>query len=106
MSSINVSCYLIVGARINANDWLQNKPSIKVSRGKPKTEAHEVAIKLELNLPIGLFKRPQIVASVTVADNNAPIEIAADVQDNIAQAIRQASGMDVRLIVEAPEQSQ
>jgi len=104
MSSVNISCYLIIGARINANDWLQNKPSIKVSRGKPKTEAHEVAIKLDLNLPIGLFKRPQIVASVTVADNNAPLNITADVQDNIVDAIRQASGLDVRLVIEAPEQ--
>ncbi len=104
MSTVNVNCYLIIGAKINQNNWIDGKPSIKVSKGKPKTEAHEVAIKLDLNLPMGLFKRPQIVASVTVADNNAPFEIAAEVQDNIIEAIRQSSGMDVRLIVGSVDQ--
>ena len=105
MSTVDVNCYLIVGAKLNpSGTYVMNKPSIKVSKLKPKTESHEVAINLNLELPIGLFRRPQIIANVSIPDNSAPVEISAEVQDNIAAALRQSTGMDVRLIFEAPEQ--
>lgn len=102
MPNVNVECYLIVKATISpSGNYHTGKPSVRVSKGKPRTEANEVPIKINLELPIGLFKKPQITATVKVPEEQAPVEISTEIQDNIAKAIRESSGLDVRLIVES-----
>lgn len=102
MSTVELNCYLIVKAKVvEGRSYVDGKPTVRVSKNKPRTEANEVAIKINLELPIGLFKRPQIVANISVPPDTSPTTITAEVQDNIANAIRESSGMDVRIVVES-----
>lgn len=103
MNPVTVEFYLVVGQRFNPSGWRDGKPSVRVCKGKPVLGKDEVPIKLKLDLPEALFKRPQLSASIVVPPDNAPADISAEVQDNIAAAIRDATGMDVRITLAAPD---
>lgn len=101
--SVYVECYLVVKAVVGDNGFVRSRPSVRVTKGKPDIGKDEVPILIKLDLPSGLFKRPQLTAEIKVDSEIAPISIDADVQDNIAEAIRQQLGVDVVLAVSAPE---
>jgi hypothetical protein len=102
--NVTLRCYLIVKANVSpSGTYCNGRPTVRVAKNKPDTLANEVAIKVSLDLPIGLFRRPQLSATISVPEDTLPVEISADIQDNIVEAIRQASGMDVKLTVEAGE---
>lgn len=100
--TVEVTFYAIVHAVIDERDWVKGKPTVRVTAKKPALAKDEVPVQMTLSLPKALFRRPQITARVAVADDLAPAEISADVQDNIAQAIRDQLGVDVRITVDAP----
>ena len=100
--TVDVTFYVVVHAVIDERDWLKGKPTVRVTAKKPALAKDEVPVQMTLSLPKALFKRPQITASVRVADDLAPAVITAEVQDNIAQAIRDRLGMDVRITVDGP----
>lgn len=101
IQTIQVSCYLIVKSDPAPSGYCKST-SIRVTKGKPDTAKNEVAIALTLQLPAGLFRRPSLKATVTVPEDNAPVEITADVTDNLAAVLREHLGVDVRLSVDAP----
>lgn len=100
--TVEVTFYAVVHAVIDERDWVKGKPTVRVTAKKPALDKDEVPVQMTLSLPKALFKRPQITARVAVADDLAPAEINAEVQDNIAQAIRDQLGVDVRITVDAP----
>lgn len=104
--TIEVTFYAVVHASIDDRNWLKGKPTVRATAKKPALAKDEVPVQVTLSLPKALFRRPQITASIRVPDDLAPAEISADVQDNIAQAIRNQLGFDVRITVDAPEGSQ
>lgn len=96
MKKVSISCHLIIKATLSANgEYVKGTPSIRVAKNKPGTASNEVAIKVNLDLPISLFQKPQLVASIVVPEDNAPLVISAQVQENIAAAIKEQSGLDV-----------
>lgn len=99
MPTVNIDCYLIVKAEIATSGHQRGRASIRVAKGKPRLDSNEVAIKLNLQIPSALFTRPSITAEIKIPEDSAPFEITADVQDNIASAIKEISGLDVRLTV-------
>lgn len=67
----------------------------------PDLKYNEIAIGCNLSLPNALFQKPQLSASIIVPDAAVMSEpLAADVQQNVKEAIRQATGMEVRLSFE------
>ncbi|GAT35601.1 hypothetical protein TSACC_3672 [Terrimicrobium sacchariphilum] len=106
METFSFQCYLSVTQlfkKTGLGTHFQNgKPTLAVSKNPPTTGPNTVAIRLNLELPVGLFMKPQLEASIRIPDGPAP-EITAEVQENIAKAIREASGINVNIKVEGPE---
>ena len=91
--------YLIVGARINPSGWQDGRTTIRTTTTAPSLAKHEVAMKIKLELPKALFQRPQLTAKISVSEEVAPLEITPDIQDTIAESIKEATGMNITLEV-------
>lgn len=108
MSMVSVDCFLIVAQDFTDRGGFirqDGSAKIRVCKGKPDLGRNEVAIRFHVELPEALFIKPSLSAKITIPESaGLNAEISAEVQDNITDAIRQASGMDVRLVVEGPEQ--
>lgn len=103
---MKTECYLIVTgkpSRYRPRDYIDPGP-IRVTKRKPSTAANEVAIKVILDLPDALFRKPTMEVRLSAADP-APLELDPDVQDQIAQIIADQTGMSATVRFEAPEQS-
>lgn len=109
-SVVEVSCYLVVSMRrawqVGGNEWRGEAGPIRVSKGKPSTGANEIAIALKLELPIALFQRPDLTANIVVPPERAPFVITPDVQENIAEQIREQTGFTVRIEAAASKEEQ
>lgn len=77
-----------------------------MSKGTPKLDADEVAVKVNLELPDALFDKPSLEAKIVVPKEavSKPV-ITADVIDNVQDIIKQNTGFEVRLeVVEKEEE--
>lgn len=75
--------------------------SVKATKRPPGLDWDEVAMAMDLTLPDALFQKPALRAVVTVPDEAAaPAEIEADVQHQVEEAIRAATGLEVRVVLE------
>jgi hypothetical protein len=74
--------------------------SVRVLAGYPSLGRNERAMNLKVVLPNALFETPSLSASISVAaPEHAPtIDIAG-----VAEAMRQAIGMDVEITVKDPD---
>ena len=88
--AIATTCYLIVSST----------GKVRTVKSKPALESDEIAIRLGIQLPERLFKRPLLSANVIV-DSAAvrPVEISPDVLINTADLIEQQTGLKVELTV-------
>lgn len=106
MNTVDLTCYLVVAAVVtkqyDPGGSVRGKPSVRVSKGKPSTSANEVAIKLDVKLPVALFLRPDLEAKLTVPAEKVPFTISPEMTTNIAEAIRQSTGLAVVLSVQPP----
>jgi hypothetical protein len=75
---------------------------------KPYLKADEIAIYLEIQIPSGLFDKPRLVANIKIPESAVPAkEITAEVTDNIEEAIRTATGLEMRVsVVAAPSEDE
>ncbi|WP_394658792.1 hypothetical protein [uncultured Novosphingobium sp.] len=78
------------------------RPTVRVSAGYPALGRDERAINLKLELPIALFETPSLSASIVV---DQPVQAAHIDVSTIADAVRQAIGMDIDISVSVPEGS-
>jgi hypothetical protein len=103
---IEFSCHLVVSARkiwqIRGDTWTGDAGAVRITKAKPALRANEVAIRLNVELPIALFRQPDLVAKIEVPAERVPFVIAPEVQENIAEQIRAQTGFTVRLDVAAP----
>ena len=88
--------WLTVGRGTGSSD----RPSVKVTAGYPALSRNERALNLKVELPIALFESPTLSASIKVDHPEHAISINAT---TIAEAVRQAIGMDVDISVVTPE---
>lgn len=83
---------------IRLNFWLVvgrgdgGRPSVRIVASYPTLARNERALYLKIELPIALFEAPTITASITVDAPETPVNIDATA---VAEAVRQAIGMDV-----------
>ena len=104
---IEVTCYLTVSLRrswsVGRDDMRGEAGALRISKKKPSCRSNEIAIQLKLELPIALFQRPDLIASIVVPPERAPFVITPEVQKNIAEQIREQTGFTVRIEATAPE---
>lgn len=93
---MKVSCYLFVNS----------VGSVRITKMRTAPKSDEVVIGLDVQLPDALFKKPHLSAVLTIPEEAAiPAELPVDVVANVHEAIRAASGMEVKLsIVGSSEQ--
>lgn len=105
---IEFSCHLVVSARkfwtIGPDRWRGEAGAIRVAKGKPSLHANEVAIRLDIELPISLFRQPDLVAKIEVPAERVPFVITPEVQQNIAEHLREQTGFTVRIQATSPEE--
>lgn len=67
-------------------------------KNRPNLAYDEISMRLSVNLPDALFKKPQLSAEINVPETAAqPTEISADVQENVRLAIEESTGMEVKI---------
>lgn len=77
---------------------------VRLATRSPSLRPGEVPVYVSVSLPDALFEKPTLRATITVDDVQVPpARITADVQANIVEQLRQALGVDVKLVVEVPE---
>ena len=100
MSMIRDTFYLVLAQKVHAYQGLTARLTAK----PPRLDAGEVALTLNVEVPIALFKRPMLIAKVAVPDGAGLSErITADVQDNLALILSEQLGMRVRVSAEDVE---
>ena len=80
---------------------LSRKGADRITQTPPRLNAGEIAVKVQFMAPDALFQAPLLQASITIPDSIVSAEpLSAEVQDNVRELIQQATGMEVRLILE------
>lgn len=99
--TVSTSCYLIVGQRFNERGHWEGRPSVRLTAKKPSLARHEVAVKVEIELPDHLFQRPALTAKVSVPPGAAAPQISVDMQQAITDLVRDNLGLILHIT--APE---
>lgn len=80
-----------------------NSLHVRVTQKNPSLAAGEVAVHVKLKLPASLFTKPSLNATITVPADSVPAPtITAEVASNIAEIVKQQTGVDLHITVEAP----
>lgn len=101
---MKATCYLTIQGKPpkygtpEARRFKREPGTIRVAKTRPNTRSDEIAIKLDVEIPDALYIKPQLEARVTVPDDGSrgPV-ITAEIADNIAEAIRERTGLEVRI---------
>ena len=76
--------------------WLtiSSRGATRMTSSKPRLNADEISMNLNIELPDALFEKPALVASITVPDEAAVSEVINSiVYDNVEEAIETATGL-------------
>jgi hypothetical protein len=85
---------------------VNKKGAARVVKARPSLGFDEVSIAMNLELPDSLFQKPLLTASVTVpAKSVAPTVIDTQMVNNIQDAIKQSTGIEVKLTIDGGEQT-
>ena len=84
---------------------VNSRGTARVTKTRPALNYDELEIGLELNIPDVLFQKPRMEAVVTVpAEAIRPVDIEVNIADNIAEAVKAATGMPVQITIIRPEE--
>ncbi len=75
---------------------------LRVVKSNPGLRCNEIAVQMNLELPDTLFTKPEISATIKVAEDQRPKVISPEIVTNIEQAIKQHTGIEVKLKIENP----
>lgn len=76
----------------------------RVTKNAPDLKWNEVSLLLNLELPNELFTRPQFTATLSVPQGAATVPtIDIKMGENIAELIKQATGLECKLTIETQE---
>lgn len=105
---MNFNCYLIIEGvkpKFGPDPETRREPGvIYIRKQRPKLKASEIAIKLNLEIPDSLFVTPQLEAKVSVPDVAGGPVITAEVAENIAEVVRQQTGLSLSIQAEPAEE--
>ncbi|WP_421801786.1 hypothetical protein [Flagellimonas sp.] len=85
---------------------VNSKGSVRASKTRVSLYVDEIAIAMELDLPDSLFRKPVISGKISVTEDMVnPATIDADVVEAIKNSISAVEGVELKLLVEQPENS-
>jgi hypothetical protein len=103
---MNVQCYLKIravksGYGVKENEGYFKPTNVTVTKNRPATEANEIAIKLNLNIPNSFFLKPQLQANIHLnelqqqeLDINTIDQLSEILSDQLGQKIHLTVGSD------------
>ena len=94
-------CYLLVGAKKNWRQW--EMQGFTVRKTKPDVGRDQIAMKISLRLPVALFEKPTLAATIDVDGEVPVLEIEPETIHTVQDLIRAQTGLDVELRVIEPE---
>lgn len=75
----------------------------RITKGSPTLNRNEIALKLRIEVPVALFLKPSIEASISIPnDQVSRTVITPEIQDNIREIVRQGTGLDFNISVINP----
>lgn len=99
---IALDFWLIVKRGDARAGWPQHRynPTVRVKAGEPDLAKNERAVRVEMNVPTAIFETPALRALINIESPQqvVSIDVAA-----AAEAVKQATGMDVEIRVVEPE---
>ncbi|MEX1197834.1 MAG: hypothetical protein WEB57_08255 [Pseudohongiellaceae bacterium] len=106
---MDLKCYLVVQGKkpkYGFHRETRREPgTIRVAKNKPNTQADEIAIRLDIQIPDSLFIKPMLQVGVAVPDWPQSGEaVTAEVRDDIAQIIQERTGLAVRISADPDEE--
>lgn len=84
---------------------INHRGNVRLAQREPTMSGNEIALRLELELPNELFKRPTLQAYMKVPSEAVPrTKITAAITDNVQKIIKEATGLNMVVsIVEQPK---
>lgn len=101
IDNINLTRYLVVGA-IKKNGYSNDfeKPTTRLTSTKPRTESHEVYVRLDISLPKSLYTKPQLKAIISISEDDcATRELDAQVVTSIEELAAERIGCELSITV-------
>ena len=92
---------------MKTNAWLtiNRRGAMRMTKGQPGLNWDEVSIKLEVDLPDDLFKRPRLQANIKIPQEAAqPQDISAETIEDCKDAIKTATGLEMHITVVKDEE--
>lgn len=78
--------------------------SARIGKSMPRLKANEVALSLQVTLPVALFNKPSLQASIVVPPESVSTPVIdATVVENIRAVISQQLGVNLTIAVIQPE---
>jgi len=102
-TTVEIEFHAVIRQKFGAGGWATGRPAVRVSKGKPFCEPDEVAVAIRLQLPASLFKRPQLRADIVVPEGMAPTVITPEIQQNIADVVRDQLGIVLHIAAPSEE---
>lgn len=76
----------------------RRRASARLTRNKPSLSKDEVAVKLQIELPVSLFVTPAMTARICVNEGDAsPPSIDLEIMDDIQNVLRDRTGLNITL---------
>jgi len=72
---------------------------VRTCKTKPSLGADEIAVKVELAIPDSLFRKPTLVASITVPDIGEPV-VSADFSERLSELVREQMGVTLNILAQ------
>lgn len=97
MNTLSGSAWLTIERR--KRGYMSDLRIERVTAGKPTCGPNQVAVKLEIELPAGLFTEPTITARLKIDGDAAPQEISMETLAGVDAALTSA-GFAVRVVAD------
>lgn len=79
---------------------INSRGGVTVREREPRMAGNEVALRLELEVPDALFKRPVLKAVMAIPKEAIPKStITPQITDNVEKLIKEATGLDMHVSI-------
>lgn len=86
---------------------INSRGAARLTKGRPSLYADEISMQLNMELPDALFRKPRLEASIKIPEEAVQTEVInSDVTDNISEAIKSSTGLDVVIRIVNPEEDE
>jgi hypothetical protein len=101
-----ITKYLVISAT-QRNSYSSLTPHMKIVEKVPTLKGNEISLRLNINIPDAVFKRPKLEADFKVPEQAVQkLTITPDMVTNMEKIVKENIGMDVKIsVIEHPEEA-